>query len=234
MLDRNGAISKELSDVRVRQAINYALDRKTLTKALYGDYGTPTDQTVIKGQDGWVDKTLYPYDPAKAKKLLAQAGYPDGFSLDAVATNAHSRNIYTQAIAGELEKVGIKLNVVTENPDTSYYHDLWGGKYASAAMYLGAGSMFFEGQFLFLPTAQFNPFKSTDAKLMSLYQQAAAAPDAERKKLDQQMEERLMDIAWVAPISFIDSVMYSRQQIDGVDLTAGNGTSNPTWWKPAA
>ncbi|MFJ8493770.1 ABC transporter substrate-binding protein [Streptomyces sp. NPDC094038] len=46
-------MSKPLGDVRVRQAINYAIDRDAVTKALLGSSGTPTVQTVVKGGDGY-------------------------------------------------------------------------------------------------------------------------------------------------------------------------------------
>jgi len=105
---------KPLNDVRVRQALNYAVDKQAITSGLLLGYADPIPSLLGPMYLG-DDKTLkpYPYDPAKAKQLLAAAGYPDGFSL---TLNAYSGQYpkdkeVAQAVAGMLEKVGVKVNL---------------------------------------------------------------------------------------------------------------------------
>ena len=66
--------------MQVRQALNYAVNRQAVTQAIYGKYGVPTDET--GSLDGLVPslQNYYSYNPAKAKSLLAAAGYPNGFT----------------------------------------------------------------------------------------------------------------------------------------------------------
>lgn len=105
---------KPLNDVRVRQALNYAVDKQAITAGLLLGYADPIPSLLGPMYLG-DDKSLkpYPYDPAKAKQLLAAAGYPDGFSL---TLNAYSGQYpkdkeVAQAVAGMLEKVGVKVNL---------------------------------------------------------------------------------------------------------------------------
>ena len=72
-----------LKDVRVRQAINYAFDKAGLLKAYGKGYGTPTAQIFPPSRRRTTPAldAKYPYDLAKAKSLLAEAGYPNGFTL---------------------------------------------------------------------------------------------------------------------------------------------------------
>ncbi len=81
--DVDGTVVPAFKDLRVRQALNYAIDREAITKSVYGDFGIPTDQYVPEGIGGYLPELedVYPYDPEKAKELLAEAGYPDGFSF---------------------------------------------------------------------------------------------------------------------------------------------------------
>jgi peptide/nickel transport system substrate-binding protein len=69
-------------NLKVRQALNYAIDREALSKAFYGGRAKPTGQLVGPGSP-FYDPSIqaYPYDPVKAKQLLAEAGYPNGFTL---------------------------------------------------------------------------------------------------------------------------------------------------------
>ncbi|MBX3577469.1 MAG: hypothetical protein KF723_09670 [Rhizobiaceae bacterium] len=105
-----------LQDKRVRKAINHAIDKKTLIDTIFGGYGVATNGQVLRPQQIGFDPTLtdYEYDPEKAKALLAEAGYPDGFTL----TFKASSGAYAQdsevpfAIGGMLEKVGIKTDIV--------------------------------------------------------------------------------------------------------------------------
>jgi peptide/nickel transport system substrate-binding protein len=90
LLDRNGEVNKPLSDVRVRQAINYAFDRKTILDQVRLGRGTATSQVFGKDSGAWVEELedKYPYDPAKAKALLKEAGYSTGVTLDVPAMPA--------------------------------------------------------------------------------------------------------------------------------------------------
>lgn len=99
-----------LSDVRVRQALNYAVDVDALIKTFLDGYGRQTATLLppnVFGYDPSVSP--YPYDVAKAKQLLAAAGYPNGFKTS-LSTNT-SNTILMEAIAGLLGKVGVDASV---------------------------------------------------------------------------------------------------------------------------
>jgi peptide/nickel transport system substrate-binding protein len=84
LYDRDGSVCPALKDVRVRQALNMAVDRGPIAKAIYGKFGEGTAvPSTGPGQEGYDPsfETKYPYDPQKAKKMLAEAGYPNGFDL---------------------------------------------------------------------------------------------------------------------------------------------------------
>ncbi len=97
-----------LKDVRVRQAISHAIDREGIVKALVRGKSAVVDAACFPSQVGCTTAVQkYAYDPAKAKALLAEAGYPDGFSIDFYA---YRNRDYAEAMAGFLGQVGIKTN----------------------------------------------------------------------------------------------------------------------------
>lgn len=109
----------ELKDVRVRQALNYAIDRDAIIENIYK--GCAEKLATIWREDyvGYTDElsgpgNAYPYDPEKAKSLLAEAGYPNGFEIDLYYANGMFLKIEETclAIAGYLEDINIKVNVV--------------------------------------------------------------------------------------------------------------------------
>lgn len=104
-----------IQDKRVRQAINYAIDKKGIIDALYSGKARPLNgQVILSSQPGY-DPTLkdYPYDPAKAKALLAEAGYPNGFPIEfRCPANRYPQGRETcEAIQGMLGKVGIQAKL---------------------------------------------------------------------------------------------------------------------------
>lgn len=108
-----------LQDVRVRQALNYAVDRDAIIKGVLDGYATKIATIATPEYEGYdASVTPYEYNPEKAKQLLAEAGYPNGFSVEFSATNATMNGTdVVQAIASQLEKVGVHATVVQEDPN---------------------------------------------------------------------------------------------------------------------
>ena len=115
---------KPFDDKLVRQAVNYALDPHVMLKHIYDGNGA-----VVNGPLGsnWVgfDPNIkrYPYDPKKAKELLAKAGYPNGLEVKLhFAPDRHLKGREVcQVIANQLGKVGIKVELVSQE-----YAVYWG------------------------------------------------------------------------------------------------------------
>jgi peptide/nickel transport system substrate-binding protein len=102
---------KPFSDPRVRQAITLAIDRKAVIQGAVAGYGTPIGSHMDPTNPYYVDLSgLYPYNPEKAKLLLAEAGFPGGFGavLKLPEPYAYARRA-GEVIADQLSRVGIKL-----------------------------------------------------------------------------------------------------------------------------
>jgi len=105
-----------LKDARVRQAISLAISRQAIVDRVMEGAAEPTGQLVNSALFGHVPGLKAPMaDPAAAKKLLAQAGYPDGFAITLHATNNRYANDdrVAQVVASMLSRVGIATKVET-------------------------------------------------------------------------------------------------------------------------
>ncbi len=109
-LDAAGRTGKTpLTDVRVRQAIAHAIDRESLSKNLVGRGSAVQKSLCVPVQFGCeTDVKQYPYDPKKAKELLAEAGYPNGFSIP---FHAYRDRAYSEAVINYLRAVGINADL---------------------------------------------------------------------------------------------------------------------------
>jgi peptide/nickel transport system substrate-binding protein len=108
-----------LKDKRVRQAINYAVNVEAIQEALLNGMGTRIALTLPANGFAYNPEWKpYPYDPAKAKALLAEAGYPDGFSIPFMTRKGRylKDSEIVEATAGFLAKVGIKADVQYVEP----------------------------------------------------------------------------------------------------------------------
>ncbi len=101
-----------LNDPKVREAINYAINRKDITDAMTFGTGVPT-QDPIPSSSAWAyNYAPYSYDPAKAKQLLAEAGYPDGFRMQIMPTTQYPESIRgAQVIQQELQAIGVRVTI---------------------------------------------------------------------------------------------------------------------------
>ena len=100
----------QLRDVRVRRAIMHAIDRQAIAIYLLGESARVLHVECVPSDFGCGDEGVprYDYDPGKARQLLAEAGYPEGFALDIHASRDRNR---TEAIIGYLNAVGIRARL---------------------------------------------------------------------------------------------------------------------------
>lgn len=102
-----------MSDARVREAMYLAIDEATIIKNIMNGCAFEMNSIVPENYVGYQEVERKAYDPEQAKALLAEAGYPDGFEVTLDAPNDRYMNDdqIAQAVAGYLEKVGIKVNL---------------------------------------------------------------------------------------------------------------------------
>ena len=103
---------KPFDDIRVRQALNYAVDKESIVKNIYQGLAAVIPTMVGPLNTGYAPVKGYPYDPARAKKLLAEAGYPAG--LKAALWTPKGRYLkdfeLAQAVQQQLQAVGVEVS----------------------------------------------------------------------------------------------------------------------------
>ncbi len=142
-------INPPLDNVLVRRALNYAVDKDAIRKNIFGGNAGK----VAPGGFGALafghhdDIPHYPYDPKKAKELLAQAGYPKGLELDFRCSSnryASDREV-CQAIQGQLAAVGVKTNL--QFTEWAVYSKMRKQKSMKNIYFLGYGNSLFDADF---------------------------------------------------------------------------------------
>jgi ABC-type transport system substrate-binding protein len=110
-----------LDDVRVRQALNYAVDRDAINKALSFGLDEPTSAILPKGHWACDESThdYYTHDPAKARRLLAEAGFPSGIDMPMVGWSDQMSMQRQEIILTELAQSGIHIQLTAASASTS-------------------------------------------------------------------------------------------------------------------
>jgi peptide/nickel transport system substrate-binding protein len=227
LADSAGKISKPLGDARVRQAIAYALDRKGLANALGGRYAAPSTQVLLPGTDGYLPQAGYDYDLAKAKSLMAEAGYADGFSMTVLTESLLDRNTtYSQAIVHALGEIGIKATLHVESTGIGQFSgDALSKKYP-AIIFPSAGTDMFQAHNQ-ISNGLFNPFGNKDRQLESTLAKAFASDGAARTRLYQQASQRYHDLAWYVPVFSTQNLLYAGPKLTNVKTSVLNPNPMP-------
>jgi len=128
---------KRYQDARVRHAMNYAINKDELIASVLDGYGKVADAPVAPGTYGYAQQKVYEYDPEKAKQLLAEAGFPDGFEATLWTRNTSEFIAIAENVAMQFEKVGIKAKVqayesgtLFDMLDNNQGTDLWIGRWS--------------------------------------------------------------------------------------------------------
>lgn len=130
-----------LQNVEVRRALNYAVNRQAIAQGLLGGHVKMATQTTPSFAFGW-DPTLelWPYDPDKARAMLAEAGYPDGFSITAeilLGAASYSPQVYQQ-VAADFARVGVNMSI-RQIPASQYARGVYQGDWAGEAIGIDYG-----------------------------------------------------------------------------------------------
>jgi peptide/nickel transport system substrate-binding protein len=200
---------KGFKDLRVRQAIAHAINRESIVKNLVGEAATVINTPCHPDQVGCVQDVFgYDYDPAKAKKLLAEAGYPDGFEFDIYA---YRQREFTEAVISDLAKIGVKaklnfmqyrkLRGLAQNGVTPVHHMTW-GSYSIPDASACAG-VFFSG-------GKDDP--ANDPKVNELITKAGNLTDqAEREKLYGEAFNLISkNVYWVPMFTYAKNYAYNK------------------------
>lgn len=106
---------KPFDDVRVRQALCYAIDKQAVIDLAFDGYGIPLGTSMFPSFSKYYDESLtdyYTYDPAKAKELLTEAGYPDGFDMTITVPSNYTPHVNTATVLVELlREIGVNVTV---------------------------------------------------------------------------------------------------------------------------
>ena len=212
---------KPFDDKRVRQAFNYAVDRDIIIKKLLKDKAFKAT--------GWLpstsiafDKNLkpYPYDPAKAKELLKEAGYPDGFEFEATLKDSTDSLGVFEAMLPYLEKVGLRgkakvveAGVLMDAMNTGEA-DVWFRSTGTGPDPLKALRCFDSR----IPRTGGNPFAYKDAAFDAMLDEIAGTRDqAKRIELLKKADAYILDAAPVWFNNYNKAVVATQPWIHNVD-----------------
>lgn len=236
ILDRDGEVDPALASPLVRQALNYATDRKGITETIFGssEFGKPTSEPSVAGyeNEGYVPEleNYYPYDPAKAKELLAKAGYGDGFTVTVGASEAFGEGVQVaQALASDWGKVGIHVDI-KQYPSIEAILPPWSekklpvvvGGYDAQPMYI------FAEQALAPKAGLFNIWEASEPKLTSLIEKAyAATTAAQQGPAWAAVTKQVVDLGWFVPYAAGATVYFSVNGLQGVEISPVAFGQNP-------
>ena len=208
-------VEKEpFGDLRVRQAIQMALDHETINLTYFKGYGNPTPQGRVADDIAgysvpfaeWPKeiKKYWTYDPEGAEALLDEAGFPRG--SDGIRFKTHLNNTerhdlsYHELVAGYLRQIGIQAEIVNTDwaaaqakREANDYEGFWAWSSAGRSGPLGLQAQYYSKQ-----GPEINWMQVNDPVFDKLYEAAEAGPDAEElKRLSREMGLRAAEMHWM-------------------------------------
>ncbi len=226
MKEKDGVNEKSpLLDKRIRRAVNFAIDREKMVKHLRNGIGQPANNGFVPfGLPAYKEYRIkgYSYDPERAKRLLKEAGYPNGKGLPTITLSTTSS--YTdlcEFIQHHLEEVGIDIEVevlpaanhreYVAQSRVPFFRKSWIADYPDAENFL---ALFLSENF---SPAGPNYTHFENARYDSLYDQAMeTVNDSARYRLYKKMERILIEEAPVVPLFYDEAVRFVQPHIKGL------------------
>lgn len=223
-----------LDDVRVRKALQYALDRSMLLDAVYGGRGYVENGIFPHGLYGYnPDLPEIPYDTDGAKKLLAEAGYPDGFDMEISVKS--SSNQWEMALMKQVssmwEKIGVRAPIVVleenefmklrKSGSLTCYTAMWTADFNDPDNFI----------YTFFGNSKNTSFRSLcypDEEVMARVRNARTIADPEaRVKEYRELEEKIIqeDAAWIPLFSRLRTYVTS-ERVEGIQSSWNGSVKN--------
>ncbi|MCI2059212.1 MAG: ABC transporter substrate-binding protein, partial [Oscillibacter sp.] len=208
------------NNAKVREALSYAIDRQTLIDTINAGSGQPADDIIAPGVFGYFSTGVPEYNPEKAKQLLADAGYPNGFSTSLWVNDNQSRIEMCQAIQAMLQDIGVTCKVeVMEfgsfiSKTSNGEHDMaYFGWTTSSA---DADYTFYSLEHSSQQGAAGNRSFLADPEIDSLIEKARSSSDEQtRKDLYKQVAEKLAQIDNNLPIFYSSINVGASKKVEG-------------------
>lgn len=234
LISDGGNPNSPFADIRVRRAVEHAIDKNAIVNQLFQGFETAATQAARPGQ-WWYNPAVkgYPYNPKKAKELLAQAGYPNGFPTKIIYIVSDEQQLML-AYQAYLKAVGIeaKLEPVSSVQYSQIRYTGWDGL---LRWWMPAGSDIHPGQLLqvtlsggakvFISKVRFDDF---DAKIEKALDELN---DKKKKVLYQELTKIISDRAMACPVYVRNKSTYRTPQVHNED--AGIHQVWGVKWTPA-
>jgi peptide/nickel transport system substrate-binding protein len=214
VLNEKDPSTSALANVKVRQAISYAIDRPALAQLIApGGYAKATDLFPVTDISDPGYANHFAYDPSKAKALLAKAGYPNGLTLNFALIQARTQDqTMFEGLAQELKAVGITINPVNYTSGASIFQNA-----GYLVTVIANASQVQYGLWMSPATNPIGTWKS-DPTLIHLYNHAVNSSNP-TPGLTQLLQYET-DQTYYATIASVSGIWYVSKSVNGVDVTA--------------
>ena len=213
---------KPFDDVRVRQALCYAVDKQAIIDIAFDGYGSPIGSSMYPAFGKYFDDSLtnyYTKDVEKAKALLADAGYPNGFEMTITVPSNYKPHMDTaEVLVQQLAEIGVKATIQPIEWE-SWVSDVYAGRqFQSTVVGVDASTMTARALLeRFTSTYGKNFINYNNAEYDALFQQVlASSDDAEQTALYKQMEQNLTENAANVYIQDLADLVAVRKGLEGV------------------
>ena len=239
VLDREGTITPALADPKVREAIAYAVDRDAIVASIGEEFATPSTQVANPTLPGYIDDFGFDFDMDMAAELMAESGYPDGFTWTILVESIlDSRSVIAQSMISRLGDIGIDVELEVAPSVPGLIESAFSQQY-SAVLWPITGTKASDFADEQIGPSFTNAFGITDPELADLIAQTATVPEAERAALEERITERSNELAWFIPLVSTQNVYYVSTDVTNVTLSALNPNPMPVGpaaefaWQPA-
>jgi len=219
IMDRFGTLVKPLGNVMVRQALNFAVHRNQISKAVFGALGAFDDEPTTPGHIGYdpAYANYYSYNPTKAKSLLAQAGYPNGFSMNLIyITTQAPMAEAVQAVVQEWAQIGVKVTLVPESGFPSFSPAQATKQYATFSLGPWGGPFPSTANLVWISHSGANAFYATPASALSLWSTAQTASQASYPAALKAFTDYTIKNAWFVDLGATKSFTIASKGVTGL------------------